>query len=150
MDENAFWELLEDCRPAGPDPDADLLAEALSVSLSAGPLHRVVAFAEKLSWLLYRLDRREYGRGLSGDQFLYTRCAVVAAGRAVYESVLDDPAEFVPYAEGLVWAEGLLYVPDQAYEHLTGEQWPRATRYSYESFTNREGWAGAWLGGSGL
>ncbi|MEV7616883.1 DUF4240 domain-containing protein [Streptomyces sp. NPDC089799] len=148
MDENAFWDLLEDCRPAGPDPDADLLAAALTVALSTGPLHRVVAFAEWLSWLLYRLDRREYGRGLPGDVFLHIRCAVVAAGRAAYESVLADPAEFAPYAEGPARAEDLLYVPDQAYEHLTGEQWPRATRYSYESFTNREGWSGAWLGGT--
>lgn len=143
MDENAFWQLIEACRPAFPDPDGHGLAAALTVRLGEGPVHRVVGFAEQLSWALYRLDRREYGADLSGDGFLCTRAAVVAAGRAEYESVLRDPRRFAPYADGLVRAEQLLYVPDTAYEHLTGEEWNRGTRYSYESYSNAAGWADA-------
>ncbi|WP_406424364.1 DUF4240 domain-containing protein [Streptomyces sp. NBC_01589] len=87
--------------------------------------------------------RKDYGRELSSDSFLYTRAAVVAAGRETYEILLQDPAHFVPYATGLIWAENLLYAPDRAYEHITGEEWDRRTRYSYESCSNTAGWADA-------
>lgn len=142
MDEDSFWQLIEACRPEAPDPDAEHLAAALTTRLAPGPVAVVIGFAENLSWALYRLDRREYGQDLSGDAFLYTRAAVVAAGREAYERVLEDPAEFGPYAADLVWAESLLYVPDRAYAHLTGEEWDRSTRYSYESYSNTAGWAG--------
>lgn len=141
MDEDTFWHRIEECRPSGPDPDAERLAAALTARLSAGPLAGVTGFAEQLSWALYRLDRKEYGNELSGDCFLYTRAAVVADGRSVYEVVLQDPEVFVPYVSELRWAEDLLYVPDEAYRHITGEEWERDTRYSYESFSNRAGWA---------
>ncbi len=101
----------------------------------------VTGFAEQLSWALYRLDRKELGQCLSGDAFLYTRCAVVAAGREVFEGVLQDPGACAPFAAGLVWAESLLYTPDHAYERVTGEEWDRDTRYSYESYSNTWGWA---------
>ncbi|ARE78436.1 hypothetical protein B6R96_34590 [Streptomyces sp. Sge12] len=67
--------------------------------------------------------------------------AVVAAGRTVFDSVLQDPAAFAPYATDLIRAECLLYAPDRAYERITGEEWDRDTRYSYESCSNTEGWA---------
>ena len=79
---------------------------------------------------------------MSGDAFLYTRAAVVAAGRAVFDSVLQDPAAFEPYATNLIWAESLVYTPDRAYKRITGEAWDRDTRYSYESGSNTKGWAG--------
>lgn len=141
MTEDEFWQLIDACTPAVPDPEAEHLAPALTARLSAGPVSAVAGFAEQLTWALYRLDRREFGGELSGDQFLYTRAAVVAAGRREYERVLADPLRFRPYATDLVWAEALLYVPDTAYRHLTGEEWDRATRHSYESYSNAEGWA---------
>ncbi|MFD7736075.1 DUF4240 domain-containing protein [Kitasatospora phosalacinea] len=141
MDEDEFWLLLEECRPPGADPDAERLAAALEEHLSAGPVAAVAGFAERLSTALYRLDRRELGEELSGDAFLYARAAVVADGRAAHRAVLADPRRFAPYAEGLVWAEPLLYVPDRAYRRLTGEQWRRGTAHSYESRSNAAGWA---------
>jgi hypothetical protein len=140
MDESAFWQLIEECRPAAPDPEAVGLAETLTARLASGPLYEVKGFAEQLSWALYRLDRRELGQGLSGDAFLYTRCAAVAAGREAFESILSDPTEFAALASGLVWTESLLYVPDRAYQLITGEEWERNTRYSYESYSNAAGW----------
>ncbi|HEY1178005.1 MAG TPA: DUF4240 domain-containing protein [Phytomonospora sp.] len=101
---------------------------------------RVTGFAERLAEALYRLDRREYGEDLSGDAFLYTRAAVAAAGRREYEAVLADPRRFAPFAADLVWAEGLVYVPDRAYERLTGREWDRGTRHRYESYSNTAGW----------
>lgn len=143
MNENAFWQLIEACSPSIPDPEGDELAAALTAHLANGPVPDVIGFAEQLSWALYRLDRKEYGDDLSSDQFLYTRAAVVAAGREEYESVLRDPRRFTPYADNLIWAEALLYVPDNTYRHLTGEEWDRNTRYSYESYSNTAGWTDA-------
>ncbi|WP_128643236.1 DUF4240 domain-containing protein [Streptomyces sp. SS] len=134
MNENAFWQLIEACSPSLPDPEGDELAAALTARLTSGPISDVVGFAEQLSWALYRLDRKEYGDGLSSDQFLYTRAAVVSAGREEFESVLRAPER---------WAEALLYVPDNAYKHLTGDEWDRSTRYSYESCSNTDGWTAA-------
>ncbi|MEU1198648.1 DUF4240 domain-containing protein [Streptomyces sp. NPDC005813] len=121
----------------------DELAAALKAHLANGPVHDVVGFAEQLSWALYRLDRKGYGDDLSSDQFRYTRAAVVATDREEYESVLRDPQRFMPYANDLVWAEALLHVPDNAYKHLTGDEWDRSTRYSYESYSNAAGWTEA-------
>ncbi|WP_030018166.1 DUF4240 domain-containing protein [Streptomyces monomycini] len=141
MNEDTFWRLIEEHRPERPDPDSERLAAALTEHLARSPVHVVTGFAERLSWALYRLDRRELGLGLSGDSFLYTRAAVVAAGREVFDAVLRDPDAFAPFAADLIWAESLLYVPDQAYERITGEEWDRNTRYSYESYANAAGWA---------
>ncbi|MDV5142862.1 DUF4240 domain-containing protein [Streptomyces sp. SBC-4] len=143
MNEDAFWQLIAACSPSCPDPEGDELAAALTARLANGSVSDVVGFAEQLSWALYRLDRREYGDDLSSDQFLYTRAAVVAAGREEYESVLRDPQRFMPYANDLIWAEALLYVPDNAYKHLTGDEWDRRTRYSYESYSNTDAWTDA-------
>ncbi|MFE4593593.1 DUF4240 domain-containing protein [Streptomyces laurentii] len=144
MNEDAFWDLIEAHRPAGEDPDAERLTEALTERLRRGPVDVVTGFAEQLSWLLYRLDGPAWGEQgeQSGDSFLYARAAVVAAGRAQYEHVLANPAAFAPYVDDLVWAEGLLYVPDRAYRELTGEEWSRETRYSYESGSNTRAWEG--------
>ncbi|WP_231406545.1 MULTISPECIES: DUF4240 domain-containing protein [unclassified Streptomyces] len=38
MNENAFWQLIGDCTPSMPDPDAEQLAAALTNRLTAGPL----------------------------------------------------------------------------------------------------------------
>ncbi|MFE9046487.1 DUF4240 domain-containing protein [Streptomyces sp. NPDC007818] len=143
MNENAFWQLIDECAPATPEPEAEQLAVALTNRLTAGPVAAEIGFADQLSWALYRLDRKEFGHDLSGDGFLYTRAAVVPAGRQTYEAVLRDPQRFVPYASDRIWAESLLYVPDEAYRRITGEEWGRNTRYSYESYSNTAGWADA-------
>ncbi|MGW9130044.1 hypothetical protein [Streptomyces sp. NPDC055681] len=57
----------------------------------------------------------------------------------MYEIVLQDPAYFVPYATGLIWAESLLYAPGRAYEHITGEKWDRRTRATSPTRTLRDG-----------
>ncbi|MER5866625.1 DUF4240 domain-containing protein [Kitasatospora sp. NPDC002040] len=142
MNEDTFWQIIEDCRPAGPDPEAELLAANITDRLARSSLELVTGFAEQLSWALYQLDRKENGQGLSGDAFLYTRAAIVAAGRAVFGRVLQDASAFAPFVIDGVWAESLLYAPDRAYERITGEEWGRDTCYSFESYSNAEDWAG--------
>ncbi|MDT7845882.1 DUF4240 domain-containing protein [Streptomyces justiciae] len=60
MNENTFWELIAECTPQTPAPDAEQLAATLTARLSDGPVTMVTGFAEQLSWALYRLDREEY------------------------------------------------------------------------------------------
>ncbi|MGW5466151.1 hypothetical protein [Streptomyces sp. NPDC003996] len=55
------------------------------------------------------------------------------------DSVRADPALFPRYAAGFDWAESFLYVPDRAYEHVTGEDWDRQTRYCHESYSHAAG-----------
>ena|SRR6478609_9161835 len=68
-------------------PEAELLAANITERLARPSLSLVTGFAEQLSWKLCQLDRKEYGQDLSGDAFLYTRAAVVAAGRTVFDRV---------------------------------------------------------------
>lgn len=72
-----------------------------------------------------------------------TPAAVIAAGSEEYESVFRDPVRFMPYANDLVSAEALLYVPDNACKHLTGDEWVRSARYSYDSYSNTARWTEA-------
>ncbi|KQW17036.1 hypothetical protein ASD08_23395 [Streptomyces sp. Root369] len=126
----------------------------LAVELSARPVLDIRGFAERLSEALYRLDQEKFGTlpvadltlpdgepfPQSGDGFLYSRCAVVAAGQSVWESVFFDVDRFAPYTASTCDGEPLLYVSDQAYRLATGEEWDRSTRYCFETFSNRDGW----------
>ncbi|WP_234345247.1 MULTISPECIES: DUF4240 domain-containing protein [Streptomyces] len=64
MNEDTFWQLIEDCRHTGPDPGSERLAVALTNHLAQAPVCVVTGFAEQLAWALYRLDRRELGQNL--------------------------------------------------------------------------------------
>ncbi|MFB6959081.1 DUF4240 domain-containing protein [Streptomyces sp. NPDC056309] len=143
MNENAFRQLIDDCTPSAPDPDAEQLAAALTDRLSAGTQGRSSGPPSSCRGPSTNWTARSTGHDLSGDSFLYTRAAVVAAGRDAYAAVLRDPRLFAPYAEDLVWAERLLHVPDEAYRRVTGEEWDRGTRHSCESCSNSAGWADA-------
>ncbi|MGW4055545.1 hypothetical protein ACWENA_32455 [Streptomyces sp. NPDC004779] len=65
---------------------------------------------------------------------------MVAAGRAVRESVFSDTVTFVPYTSTERDGEWLLYVPDEAYEPATGKERDRTPRSCFESYSNRDGW----------
>ncbi|MFD7033382.1 DUF4240 domain-containing protein [Streptomyces sp. NPDC059917] len=128
--------------------------QRLAVELSQRPVSDIIGFAECHAEALYLLDQEKFGTlpvvdltardgrpfPQSSDGFLYTRCAVVAAGQSVWESVFSDVDKFAPYTSTEYDAEWLLYVPDRAYELATGGEWDRSTRYSFESYSNRDGW----------
>ncbi|PZT75381.1 MULTISPECIES: DUF4240 domain-containing protein [unclassified Streptomyces] len=145
-----FWALIATLNGEATEANCRRLAKRLS----RRPLPEITAFAERHAEALYRLDQEKFGTlpvadmtlddgapfPQSGDSFLYARCAVVAAGRHTWESVFSDPAKFAPYTATTYDGERLLYVPDEAYELATAEEWPRTTRYCYESFSNKDGW----------
>ncbi|MFE2094900.1 DUF4240 domain-containing protein [Streptomyces sp. NPDC057582] len=126
----------------------------LAAELSNRPVSDIQGFSERLAEALYRLDQEKFGTlpvadltlrdgepfPQSADSFLYSRCAVVAAGQSVWESVFFDVDQFAPYTASTRDGESLLYVPDQAYELATGKEWDRSTRYCFETFSNRDGW----------
>jgi hypothetical protein len=145
-----FWALIDTLHGQASHAGCRRLAQ----ELSHRPVPEITGFAERLAEALYRLDQEKFGLlpvadmttrdgapfPQSGDCFLYARCAVVAAGRAVYESVFFDESKFAPFTATTYDGEWLLYVPDDAYELATGEEWHRLTRYDFESYSNSDGW----------
>ena len=146
----AFWALIATLNGKATHASCQRLAE----ELSRRSVPDIIGFAERHAEALYRLDQEKFGilpvfdmtdrNGRpfpqSGDGFLYARCAVVAAGQAVWEGVFFDVDAFAPYTSTEYDGEWFLYVPDQAYELATGKEWDRSTRYCFESYSNRDGW----------
>ncbi|WP_030688100.1 DUF4240 domain-containing protein [Streptomyces globisporus] len=145
-----FWALIATLDGEVTEESCQRLAE----ELSRRSVPDIIGFAERHAEALYRLDQEKFGSlpvvdlttgdgspfPQSADVFLYTRCAVVASGQAVWESVFFDVDKFTPYTSTEYDGEWLLYVPDKAYELATGEEWHRPTRYCFESYSNRDGW----------
>ncbi|MFB6564281.1 DUF4240 domain-containing protein [Streptomyces sp. NPDC056400] len=145
-----FWALIDTLNGEASQASCRRLAE----ELGRRSVHDIIGFAERHAEALYRLDQEKFGTlpvanlsdrdgspfPQSADQFLYTRCAVVAAGQAVWEGVFFDVDKFAPYTSTEYDGEWLLYVPDRAYELATGKEWDRTTRYCFETFSNMDGW----------
>lgn len=124
----------------------------LAEILSREPVGQIIGFGERLAEALHRLDQADFGTlpvlGMesddgspfpqSDDGFLYSRAAVVAAGRQTYESVFGHPERFAPFTA--LHCEELLYVHEEVFEQVTGTEWDRLTRYDYESCSNTDGW----------
>ncbi|MET7746314.1 DUF4240 domain-containing protein [Streptomyces sp. NPDC005385] len=129
----AFWALIATLNGEATEASCRRLAE----ELSRRSVPDIIGFAERHAEALYRLDQEKFGTlpvadisdrngspfPQSADGFLYARCAVVAAGRTVGESVFFDADQFVPYTSTRFDGEWLLYVPDQAYELATEREW---------------------------
>lgn len=120
----------------GADPSP--LAKALAKKSAAD----ITEFGELLAEALHRLDARRYAQhagaaGDSSDGFLYARCYVVARGKSYYDDVLAHPERFPADAD----FEDLLSVVPDAYLEKTGDDYEGETHRSYETGSNREGWA---------
>jgi hypothetical protein len=148
MNENKFWEIISlfNWDEAGDDDAVLEPAHDQLVSLGAD---EIIGFEEILSEKLYQLDTRKHALAcysgdidsMSMDDFLYSRCVVVANGRELFEEVVANPDEMPTEME----FESLLYLSEGAYEELTGEELSKvhASKFSYESCSNKAGWAGA-------
>jgi hypothetical protein len=144
-----FWEMIRRLSGSA-DPEA---VEGLTAVLARIDATAITGFADRLAEALHALDRRSLAEqpfrdteapdgpvvSESADGFLYARCAVVAAGREMFERVLHDESAFArPWDLG---AEGLLEVAPEAYERATGREWDHVEPVSYESAANDAGWA---------
>jgi hypothetical protein len=150
MTEKAFWRIIArfDWKKSG--DDKAVLGPACS-ALAKLPVEAIVAFDDMLSEKLHALDTRAHCEAcyagqqdpdngddyISADDFLYSRCVVVANGRGLYESVLETPAEMPQEME----FESLLYLAANAFEEKTGDSYEHVTPVDHESFQNEAGWA---------
>jgi hypothetical protein len=147
MTEDRFWELLGllNWKKLGDD---DAVVRPLVKALAKLPVEDIFAFNNHLAAKLHALDTEAHARHMgeysykgpdehfSVDEFLYTRCAVVANGKDTFEEVLRDPNEFPEDAE----FEAILAVAQTAYEQKTGEEYPHVPAPDYETFSNKSGW----------
>jgi Protein of unknown function (DUF4240) len=143
MREARFWSLIDalDWHHTGNDKK---VVEPLVRSLAAASVREIKGFEERLAYSLFALDTKDHAgcmtkrasEYLSGDGFLYARCACVANGRRFYDEVRSDPRCFPTDRE----FETLLGVATLAYERKTGKDFEYETGCSYESFSNVRGW----------
>lgn len=150
MNESTFWDIIAlfDWDETGDD---DAVLEPSVQALAALDDEAIFAFDDILAGKLHALDTREHCRTcyageldpddgddyISADDFLYSRCVVVANGRDYFNAVLSDPANMPQDME----FESLLSLPASAYELKTGREYEHLTPVSYESFQNAAGWA---------
>ncbi len=147
MEESEFWDLIGELNWNAVGDD-EAVCEPLANALVGKSIDAIDAFAEHLAQKLHALDTeahaRQIGEGayvgpdehFSVDWFLYARCCVVANGREVFETVLEDPSQMPEDLE----FEALLYVAATAYERKTGDDFDSDTSVSYETFSNKDGW----------
>jgi hypothetical protein len=146
--EKRFWAIINRLE-FDKDGDHDAVIAPAVCALAKRPVEDIIAFHELLAEKLFALDTREYAKHIgeyayhgpadlfSADGFLYARCAVVANGQFFYEWVLDKPERMPKNSE----FEMLLAVARRAFEQKTGTEWNHMPRVSYETFSNRAGWA---------
>lgn len=161
MDEERFWELIEDAWAAesevasrraalvGGDGDreevaaivqeaCDVVVEELRTVLAELPKDELLAFDRILERKLYEIDREEIHEVTDGsdDGFLYCRGFIVSAGREFYEAVDRDPSLAIVDAE----CETMTYVSFHLFAERFGEAaWTRS-EISRESGSNASGW----------
>lgn len=146
LSEARFWEVMA-LLDWGKEGDDEAVLELALAQLAAAPVRHIFEFADLLSEKLYRLDGRVYAENIgedawspdryfSVDNFLYARACVVANGKIVYESVLDNPAQMPKD----ITFEALLYLPAEAYEQKIGRKWDYIAAYPIETYSNKVGW----------
>ncbi len=137
-----FWEAISllDWTKEGDDGQ---VVQAAVAALANRPVRHIIEFEDILSEKLYALDRADIASQtvaelglLSVDGFLYDRCAVVANGKEVYGAVLHDPAKM---PKGVAFG-ALLRLANEAYQLKTGREMHFRPQYSYETYSNKEGW----------
>ena len=149
MTEQEFWSII-DLLDWDEEGDDDAVLQPAVEALSRRPAAEIQAFEDILSRKLHALDTKVHAQNIgtdayisedeffSADNFLYARCVVVANGQELYETVLSDPARFPRDLE----FEAILSLAYAAYELKTSEECPGfETSVSYETFSNRAGWA---------
>lgn len=126
--------------------DDEQVTERLINFLSEQPIGHIYRFSDMLSEKLWHLDTSAHAKVflddpneeglLSVDDFLYTRCAVVANGQEYYEKILHNP-NLMPAD---LTFEPLLYVALKAYKRKTGKNFSPISAYNYETYSNKKGW----------
>jgi Protein of unknown function (DUF4240) len=147
MTEEQFWSLMSlvNWKKLGDD---DAVVRPLVSAITKLSVEEIFAFDDILAEKLHALDTEAHARHsgaasykgpnefFSIDEFLYSRCAVVANGKQTFDEILTDPNEFPEDAE----FEAILYVAGAAYEKKTGQDYSHISKVCYETFSNKNGW----------
>lgn len=147
MNEVVFWTIISllNWDASGND---ELVIEPAVVALMEYSAQDIIEFEEILADKLYRLDTLAHASSIgeeaytdgssyfSADWFLYSRCVVVANGKELYDSVLQQPKNFPKDIE----FESLLLIGPEAFERKTGIEYTHSTKLSYETFSNKAAW----------
>lgn len=143
LGESEFWEMIRQLNWASADNEQTI--EPVIDSLSKMSIANIYQFQDILSEKLWQLDTRAHARAfthgdeeayLSGDDFLYARCGVVANGKEYYELVLSNPQEM---PDGITFSP-ILRIAKKAYERKTGKKMSIAPAFNYETLSNKLGW----------
>ena len=141
---NDFWDIIEQLDWSKEGDDAAVVEPIIEL-LQKRPLAHIYRFEDILAEKLWHLDTKKYAQVflddpeegyLSVDDFLYTRCAVVANGKDFYQNVLNNPLEM---PKDLTF-EPLLYMTLHAYKRKTGKEFMFVPAHNYETYSNKEGW----------
>ncbi len=141
-----FWEIISKLDWSKGENDNEILQPAIDL-LAQKSNSDIIKFAETLAKKLYDLDRKEYakhlgknaykkGKGFSADNFLYARACVVANGFQFYEKVKNNPKE-MPKSFTF---EPLLGLVKKAWYQKNKTDFSHETTFSYETFSNPNGW----------
>ena len=146
MNDSTFWGLIS-LLDWNKKSDSQIIKPVIE-ALAEMSGDEIVSFEETLSYKLYQLDTKEHARNsgeytydketgyVSSDSFLYARAVVIANGELFYKKVLKNPSAFPQTVD----FEPLLYIASKAYRKKTKKEFDHITAYSYESFSNEEGW----------
>jgi hypothetical protein len=133
MNEDSFWQIIEECFSRG-NPDERL--EAYVARLEELPHEEVVEFQRVLNSVMVRAYRWDLigaacflGCGQSDDGFEDFRAWLISLGRETFENVLADPDLIVtfPYDESPTeeWhCEDLHMTPSEIGGEEDDEEWP--------------------------
>ena len=148
MDEDVFWEVIESFNWMKAGNDDAVMRPAFKRLISM-EIKDIKEFAEILAKKLYNLDGLIYAQNIgsdsykgereffSNDYFLYVRCCVVANGKEFYNHVIQNPKNMLKDID----FEPLLYLADKVYnKKLKTEDEFIDTKYSFETFSNKEAW----------
>lgn len=149
-DEAFFWSII-DTLDWTKNNRADVLELAI-LALSKQPKSAIEKFHDLLNEKLFVLDGLKFASELgsnrfsepgdlhfSVDDFLYSRCGVVANGRDFFETVLANPKR-IPKEFTF---EQLLYLPERAWKLKTGkDDYSHFPEIWCETFSNPAGWPG--------
>ncbi len=139
LSDEQFWQIISllDWTKLG---DNDAVVAPVVTHLSSLPVSFIYQFEDKLSEKLYQLDTRhhtaKFKKPLSVDDFLYSRCSVVASGEIAFKTIMEDPTQMPTDVD----FEPLLYIASDAYALKTGKLFEYLPTFSIETYANKEGW----------
>ena len=159
MNENRFWEIIEDTWiKSGKDEERkkaiqendieelEQLMEFIETNLISyykvelGKLNKeeFSSYIHTLEKKLFQIDRKEIHEYTDGsdDGFLYCRCFILAMGKEYYNMIDKEPSK----AKYDLEAEGFGFEAYISYEDKFKEEFERYSIHSIESCSNPKGW----------